>query len=95
MSATDKQLSIVIPLLNEEESLPELESWIRRVVEENNFSYQIIFIDDGSTDDSWQIIQQLSTENTNIKGIRFLRNYGKSQALHAGFARNRQYFHHQ
>jgi glycosyltransferase involved in cell wall biosynthesis len=80
-------LSIVIPLLNEQESLPELTSWIVKVMSENNYSYEVIFIDDGSTDDSWQIIEQLSAENKNIKGIRFLRNYGKSQALHAGFAK--------
>lgn len=80
-------LSIVIPLLNEQESLPELHSWIVKVMNENNFSYEVIFIDDGSTDDSWKTIEQLSVENSNVKGIRFLRNYGKSQALHAGFAK--------
>lgn len=85
MSATDKQLSIVIPLLNEEESLPELESWIKRVVEENNFSYEIIFIDDGSTDNSWKIIEELSASNPNVKAIKFRRNYGKSAALNTGF----------
>jgi glycosyltransferase involved in cell wall biosynthesis len=80
-------LSIIIPLLNEQESLPELTSWIVAVMSKNNYTYEIIFIDDGSTDDSWQIIEGLSSENANIKGIRFLRNYGKSQALHAGFAK--------
>ncbi len=80
-------ISIVIPLLNEEESLRELNQWISRVMAENNFSYEVIFIDDGSTDGSWNLIQQLSAQNTNIKGIRFQRNYGKSQALHAGFAK--------
>ncbi|MGH2665809.1 glycosyltransferase family 2 protein [Flavobacterium sp.] len=80
-------ISVIIPLLNEQESLPELTSWITKVMNANNFSYEVIFIDDGSTDDSWQTIQQLSDENPNIKGIRFLRNYGKSQALHAGFAK--------
>jgi glycosyltransferase involved in cell wall biosynthesis len=80
-------LSIIIPLLNEQESLPELTSWIVKVMSKNNYLYEVIFIDDGSTDDSWQIIEQLSAENSNIKGIRFLRNYGKSQALHAGFAK--------
>lgn len=80
-------ISIIIPLLNEQESLPELTSWISKVMDANNFSYEVIFIDDGSTDDSWQTIQQLSNGNPNIKGIRFLRNYGKSQALHAGFAK--------
>ena len=80
-------ISIIIPLLNEQESLPELTSWITKVMDAHNFSYEVIFIDDGSTDGSWQTIQQLSNENQNIKGIRFLRNYGKSQALHAGFAK--------
>ncbi len=79
-------LSIVIPLLNEQESLPELHQWIAKVMLENNFSYEILFIDDGSTDNSWQTIEQLSQKDENVKGIRFLRNYGKSQALHAGFA---------
>ncbi|RWX00972.1 glycosyltransferase family 2 protein [Flavobacterium cerinum] len=80
-------LSIVIPLLNEEESLKELHQWIVKVMAENNFSYEVIFIDDGSTDGSWNSIQQLAAQNTNTKGIRFQRNYGKSQALHAGFAK--------
>ena len=78
-------LSIIIPLLNEEESLKELHNWIVSVMESNNFSYEIIFIDDGSTDTSWQEISTLSNTNPAVKGIRFLRNYGKSQALHAGF----------
>ncbi len=78
-------LSIVIPLIDEAESLPELEAWIRRVMEGNNFSYEIIFIDDGSSDDSWQIIQQLRKENPCVKGIKFQRNYGKSAALNEGF----------
>jgi glycosyltransferase involved in cell wall biosynthesis len=80
-------LSIVIPLLNEEESLNELHQWIVKVMAENNFSYEVIFIDDGSTDASWHIIQQLSAKDPGVKGIRFQRNYGKSQALHAGFAK--------
>ncbi len=80
-------ISVVIPLLNEQESLPELHSWIVKVMNEHQFSYEILFIDDGSTDDSWQTIEQLSHENPFVKGIRFLRNYGKSQALHAGFAK--------
>ena len=80
-------LSIVIPLLNEEESLPELHSWIEKVMNENNYSYEVIFIDDGSTDSSWEVIKKISNENPNVKGIRFQRNFGKSQALHAGFAR--------
>ncbi|MCZ8089065.1 glycosyltransferase family 2 protein [Flavobacterium sp.] len=81
-------LSIVIPLLNEQESLPELHQWIVKVMTTHNYSYEVIFIDDGSTDDSWGIIEQLSAENPNVKGIKFLRNYGKSQALHAGFAKS-------
>lgn len=80
-------LSIIIPLLNEQESLPELHSWIVKVMNEKNYSYEVIFIDDGSTDDSWQIIEELSKKDSNVKGIKFLRNYGKSQALHAGFAK--------
>ena len=80
-------LSIVIPLLNEQESLPELHNWIVKVMTSHNFSYEILFIDDGSTDASWQTIEQLSNQNSNVKGIRFLKNYGKSQALHAGFAK--------
>lgn len=78
-------LSLVIPLLNEQESLPELHNWIVKVMNAHNFSYEILFIDDGSTDASWDVISQLSKQNPNVKGIRFLRNYGKSQALHAGF----------
>ncbi len=80
-------LSIVIPLLNEQESLPELHNWILKVMQAHNYSYEILFIDDGSTDASWNVIEKLSHENPNVKGIRFLRNYGKSQALHAGFAK--------
>ena len=80
-------LSIVIPLLSEQESLPELHNWIVKVMQAHNFSYEILFIDDGSSDASWNVIQKLSQENSNVKGIRFLRNYGKSQALHAGFAK--------
>lgn len=80
-------ISIVIPLLNEEESLQELHQWIVNVMTANSYSYEVIFIDDGSTDGSWNSIQQLAEQNPNIKGIRFLRNYGKSQALHAGFAK--------
>ena len=79
------QLSIVIPLLNEEESLKELHDWIVSVMQSNHFSYEILFVDDGSTDGSWEIISQLSRLNPYVKGIRFLKNFGKSQALHAGF----------
>jgi len=78
-------ISVVIPLLNEEESLNELYDWIVRVMQSNHFSYEILFIDDGSTDNSWNIITQLSNKNKNVKGIRFMRNFGKSQALHLGF----------
>ena len=78
-------LSIVIPLYNEDESLPELAAWIERVMQENNFSYEIIFIDDGSVDDSWNVIEKLRAANVNIRGIKFQRNYGKSAALNEGF----------
>ena len=78
-------ISIIIPLLNEQESLPELHDWIVKVMSDNNYSYEVIFIDDGSKDDSWQVIEQLSQKNTNVKGIKFRRNYGKSPALHLGF----------
>lgn len=79
------QLSIVIPLLNEEESLNELYNWIVSVMRSNSFSYEIIFIDDGSTDASWKTIKKISAEDPFVKGIKFNRNYGKSQALHVGF----------
>ncbi|MBJ6367643.1 glycosyltransferase family 2 protein [Snuella sedimenti] len=82
-------ISVVIPLLNEQESLIELYDWIAKVMQSNRFSYEIIFIDDGSTDDSWQVIEQLSQKDDNVKGIRFLKNFGKSQALHAGFEKAR------
>lgn len=78
-------VSIIVPVYNEEESLPELCAWIQRVVKENNFSYEVIFVDDGSSDDSWNIIQTLHTHDSNIKGIKFQRNYGKSAALNEGF----------
>jgi glycosyltransferase involved in cell wall biosynthesis len=80
-------ISVVIPLLNEEDSLKELHDWIVSVMQSNSFSYEILFIDDGSTDTSWKVITQLSQSNSNVKGIRFLKNFGKSQALHAGFAK--------
>lgn len=80
-------ISVVIPLLNEAESLNELHNWIASVMQSNSFSYEILFIDDGSTDTSWEVITQLSIKDANVKGIRFLKNFGKSQALHAGFAK--------
>jgi glycosyltransferase involved in cell wall biosynthesis len=79
-------ISVVIPLLNEEESIKELYHWIAKVMQANSFSYQVIFIDDGSTDTSWSIIDSLHEQHSQIKAIQFLRNFGKSQALHAGFA---------
>lgn len=78
-------ISVVIPLLNEEESLKELYDWIVKVMQSNRYSYEILFIDDGSTDNSWNVIEALSLKNPNVKGIRFQKNYGKSQALNAGF----------
>ncbi|MFC7357045.1 glycosyltransferase family 2 protein [Jejudonia soesokkakensis] len=78
-------ISIVIPLLNEEESLQELYHWIANVMQSNGFLYELILIDDGSTDNSWQIIEKLSSAHKEVQGIRFFKNYGKSQALHAGF----------
>ncbi len=79
------QISVVIPLYNEEESLPELCDWIKKVMDENGFSYEIILVDDGSNDKSWQVIKTLSVANSAIKGIKFRRNYGKSAALNRGF----------
>ncbi len=80
-------LSIIIPLLNEKESLNELYHWIAKVMQSNGFSYEVIFIDDGSTDGSWNVISELAKNDPAVKAIRFLRNFGKSQALHAGFAK--------
>ena len=82
-------ISVVIPLLNEKDSLNELHDWIANVMQSNHFSYEIIFIDDGSTDGSWETIKILSQKNNAVKGIKFLKNYGKSQALHAGFLETR------
>jgi len=79
------QVSIIIPLKNEDESLPELEAWIRRVCEAHKLSYEIIMIDDGSTDRSWKVIEQLKSANPAVRGIKFRRNYGKSAGLHTGF----------
>lgn len=78
-------ISVVIPLYNEEESLPELHAWIEKVMNEHGFSYEIIFVNDGSTDGSWNVIENLSKKHANIKGIKFRRNYGKSPALFCGF----------
>jgi len=78
-------ISVVIPLLNEDESLNELHDWIAKVMQSNRYSYEILFIDDGSTDTSWNVIETLAQKNSNVKGIRFQKNYGKSQALNAGF----------
>ena len=79
------QISVVIPLLNEEDSIQELYDWIAKTMQSNHFLYEVLFIDDGSTDQSWSIIAQLSKKHTEVKGIRFSKNFGKSQALHAGF----------
>jgi len=78
-------ISVVVPLFNEEESLPELEAWIRKVMDTNGYSYEIIFIDDGSKDNSWKVIEKIAANNPNVKGIKFRRNYGKSAGLHTGF----------
>lgn len=80
-----KDISVVIPLFNEEESLQELADWIVRVMDAHNYSYEVLFIDDGSNDASWEIVENISKQNPNIKGIKFRRNYGKSAALHVGF----------
>lgn len=79
------QISIVVPLYNEEESLPELHQWIVRVMHANNFSYEVVFVDDGSTDTSWEVVEKIKLADSNVKGIKFQRNYGKSAALHVGF----------
>lgn len=80
-------ISVVVPLYNEAESLPELEAWIRRVMDEHHFTYEIIFVNDGSTDDSWKVIKNLQKVNPAVKGVSFRRNYGKSPALNTGFRR--------
>ena len=82
-------ISIVIPLLNEAESLPELHAWIKKVMDEEGFTYEVLFIDDGSKDNSWDIIANLAAQNPSVRGIRFRRNYGKSAALNVGFARTK------
>ena len=78
-------ISIVVPLYNEEESLPELVAWIDRVMQENKYSYEVLLVDDGSNDRSWEVVEKLSAENNCVKGIKFRRNYGKSAALNVGF----------
>ena len=78
-------ISVVVPLYNEEESLPELYAWIERVMHEHHFTYEVIFVNDGSTDHSWQVIEELSRKSKEVKGIKFRRNYGKSPALFCGF----------
>ncbi len=81
------QISVVIPVFNEEESLPELSKWISRVMHDHGFSYEVIFVNDGSSDSSWEVIQALAEKSNEVKGINFTRNYGKSAALDAGFAK--------
>ncbi|MBR3451548.1 MAG: glycosyltransferase family 2 protein, partial [Muribaculaceae bacterium] len=80
-------ISVIVPLYNEAESLPELAEWIERVMDQNGFSYEVLFINDGSTDGSWQVIKDLHQRNPRLKGVAFRRNYGKSPALNTGFAR--------
>ena len=81
----EKNISVVIPLFNEEDSLPELYEWIVKVMNENSFTYEVIFVNDGSSDSSWKVIETLAAKDANVKGISFQRNYGKSAALHMGF----------
>ena len=83
----DIDISVIVPLFNEEESLPELHAWIKRVMDANGFSYEVIFVNDGSTDRSWQVIEELQATYPEVKGIKFRRNYGKSPALFCGFER--------
>ncbi|MBO4772764.1 MAG: glycosyltransferase, partial [Bacteroidales bacterium] len=78
-------ISVIVPVYNEDESIGELREWIDKVMKSNNFSYEIIMIDDGSTDDSWKKIEQMGVEDSRVKGIKFRRNYGKSAALNEGF----------
>ena len=82
-------ISVIIPLFNEEESLPELFAWIKRVMASNDFTYEVIFVNDGSTDRSWNVIEELAEKNEQVKGIKFRRNYGKSPALFCGFKEHR------
>ena len=83
-------ISVVIPLYNEAESLPELFAWIDRVMKEHGFSFEVIFVNDGSTDGSWQVISDLAAKSDSVKGIKFRRNYGKSPALYCGFVQDDQ-----
>ncbi len=85
MDTNNPNISVVVPLYNEEESLPELEAWIERVLTENHFTYEIIFVDDGSNDRSWEVIRSLKEKNSAVRAIRFQRNYGKSAGLYCGF----------
>ncbi len=78
-------ISVIVPLFNEDESLPELAAWIERVMNENGFTYEVVFVDDGSRDNSWRVIRELNAKNPCFRGIRFRRNYGKSAALQTGF----------
>lgn len=89
MEMNKLDISVVIPLYNEEESLPELHAWIRRVMHKNDFTYEVIFVDDGSTDSSWKIIEGLRKQYDDVKAIKFQRNYGKSPALHCAFQKVR------
>lgn len=88
MTTHMKDISIIIPLYNEEESLPELNQWIEKVMDEHKFTYEVWFIDDGSKDDSWKVIEDLKTKNPNIKAVKFRRNYGKSAGLYVGFSKS-------
>ena len=81
-----KDISIVVPLYNEAESLPHLAEWIERVMREHGFSYEVVMVDDGSKDGSWEVIEKLHADNPDFRGIKFRRNYGKSAALNTGFA---------
>ena len=78
-------ISVIVPLYNEEESLPQLFDWISRVMNENKFSYEVIFVNDGSSDRSWEVIESLKATSANVRGIKFRNNYGKSPALYCGF----------
>ena len=80
-------ISVIVPLYNEAESLPELHAWIKRVMDVNKYTYEVLFVNDGSTDDSWRVIEELHTAHPEVKGIKFRRNYGKSPALYCGFDR--------